>query len=550
MNSRPPVSSAPLLRTVGSARAERRASPRVAKHFTSTYRRSSAFLAIPKRQVEAAVITDYSRNGACLRLAQPILVGEWVSLRLEQQHARPQTTLNPKQRAIVVREVAVNEDSANDVDGNYYTYGVRFGDDLPTAWSYAWYRVFPLAIFLLFLAGTANVFYLKSYNVTYFWYSPLFNIYSLLISIYILSRFALALFYRPPSDSDYLPSISVIVACKNEEDSIGKTLDCIFRSDYPPQLMQVIAVNDGSTDNTLDEMERARQLNPRLQVINFPKNRGKRHGMAEGARAANGEILVYIDSDSFVRRDTMRKLVRGFKDVTVGAVCGHANVQNARANLLTKMQEVRYFVAFRVIKAAESLLSAVSCCSGCLAAYRRGYVMPILDVWLNQRFLGTEATFGDDRSLTNFMLRRYRVIYDADAVCTTLVPDSYRVFFRQQLRWKKSWIRESLIGSMFMWRRHPLAAFFYYLGVLFPLIAPIIVVKAVILPLVGYGMVSYLYIYGVILMATLYGLAYLGRYRNWLWVYGITFSVFYMTVLVWQTYYAMLTVRRNHWGTR
>lgn len=101
-----------------------------------------------------------------------------------------------------------------------------------------------------------------------------------------------------------------------------------------------------------------------------------------------------------------------------------------------------------------------------------------------------------------------------------------------------------------MWRRHPLAAFFYYLGVLFPIIAPIIVMIAIFLPLMGIGNVSYLYIYGVILMASMYGLVYLGRYRDSLWVFGISFSVFYMTVLVWQTYYALLTVRRNHWGTR
>jgi hyaluronan synthase len=537
-------------RTTGKVHGERRSTPRVAARFSATCRRSSAFLALPKQQVDTAVITDYGQNGACLRLAKPIQVGEWVSLRLEQQYARPQTTLHAKQRVIIVREANDDQRRSENSDGNFYTYGVRFGNDFPAAWSYAWYRTFPLAIFLLFLAGAANVLYLKSNNVTLFWYSPLFNVYSLLISIYILSRFALASFYRPPKNVGYSPSISAIVVCKNEEASIGKTLDCIFRSDYPHLLMEVIAVNDGSTDYTLMEMELAQLKHPALRIISFPKNRGKRHGMAAGARAASGEILVYIDSDSFVRRDTMRNLVRSFKDASVGAVCGHANVQNARANLLTKMQEVRYFVAFRVVKAAESLLSAVSCCSGCLAAYRRSYVMPILDVWLNQRFLGTEATFGDDRSLTNFMLRRYRVLYDSEAVCTTIVPDNYRVFFRQQLRWKKSWIRESLIGSMFMWRRHPLAAFFYYLGVLFPLIAPIIVLKALFLPLLGIGTVSYLYIYGVVLMASLYGLTYLARYRDSLWVYGISFSVFYMTILVWQTYYAVLTVRRNHWGTR
>jgi hyaluronan synthase len=176
--------------------------------------------------------------------------------------------------------------------------------------------------------------------------------------------------------------------------------------------------------------------------------------------------------------------------------------------------------------------------------------MDILDIWLNQKFLGIEATFGDDRSLTNFMLRRYRVLYDSEAVCSTLVPSTYRVFFRQQLRWKKSWIRETFIASKFMWKRHPLAAFFFYMGAVFPMIAPFIVINALVLPLFVFQPISFLYVYGAFLMACLYSLVYLGYFRDGIWIYGILFSFFYMIVLVWQTYYALLTVRQNHWGTR
>jgi hyaluronan synthase len=176
--------------------------------------------------------------------------------------------------------------------------------------------------------------------------------------------------------------------------------------------------------------------------------------------------------------------------------------------------------------------------------------MEFLYVWLAQSFLGRPATFGDDRSLTNFMLRRWRVIYDSSAVCSTIVPPTMHQFFRQQLRWKKSWIRESLLASLFMWKRHPLAAFYFYLGVVFPLVSPAVVFIALVLPLLGVGEFSYLYIYGTALMALLYGLVYLVRHKSSLWFYGLVFSIFYMLVLVWQTYYALATVRRNHWGTR
>ena len=427
---------------------------------------------------------------------------------------------------------------------------MEFANDRKEIIKYRFFKFLPKLVTLFLVLGTLNVLYLKWFNVFYFWYQPVLNVYSIIISVYILSRFIFSAFYRPPEDKNHFPTITVVIACKNEEESIRRTIDCVYRSDYPSDRLEVIAVNDGSTDDTLKEMSQSAREHPSLKVVNFKANQGKRQGMAIGARMAKGEILVYIDSDSFVRPDGLYKIVQGFYDSAVGAVCGHANVTNARVNALTKMQEVRYFVAFRVIKAAESLFSTVSCFSGCFAAYRRKYVMDILDPWLNQKFLGIPATFGDDRSLTNFMLRKYRVIYHAEAVCTTLVPEKYGVFFRQQLRWKKSWIRESFLACLFMWKRHPVAAFFFYCGVMFPIIAPFIVLNAIVLPLLGFWPFSYLYIYGAMLMAGLYSLVYLAFYRNSLWVYGISFSVFYMLVLVWQTYYALFTVRQNHWGTR
>jgi hyaluronan synthase len=487
----------------------------------------------------SGMLRQWSRVGARLETSEPLTRGDWLEVRLPPVSPR---SLGRPGRWRAARVVWAPDDAG--------AYGIEFCRGARLVLSRVSSVLLPLLAIVLFAAGVSHVLVLKAANVHYFWYRPVANVYSLLISFYILSRFFLSVFYRPPRRPGYRPSVSVVIACKNEEESIGRTIDCVYASDYPAELVEVVAVNDGSTDGTLLEMQRAAQRHPGLKVIDFGRNRGKRHGMAAGARAARGEILVYVDSDSFVRHDTLREIVQGFADPDVGGVCGHAHVHNARKNFLTRMQEVRYYVAFRVVKAAESLFGAVACCSGCLAAYRRSYVMAILDVWLNQRFLGMEATFGDDRSLTNFMLRRYRVIYSSRAVCSTLVPEGYRQFFRQQLRWKKSWVRETFIAARFMWRRHPLAAFFFYLGAIFPLISPVVVGNALVYPLFGGGSVSLLYIYGATLMSALYGLYYLGRMRSGLWVYGVAFSFFYMFVLVWQTYYAMLTVQRNHWGTR
>ena len=416
--------------------------------------------------------------------------------------------------------------------------------------------ILPSFVWFLFTVVVLIVLYLKYFNIYYFYYAPVFHIYSLLVSFYILSRFGIALLYKPPPYVGYLPTVTAIVSCKNEEDSIYDTVACIFASNYPRSRLEVIVVDDGSTDGTYSEMLRAKQTYPSLKILKFPRNLGKRHGMAAGALAAKHDILVYIDSDSFVEPFAIRKLVQSFSDPLVGGACGLARVKNATTNHLTKMQEVRYYVAFCVNKATESVFSAVSCCSGCLAAYRRAYVMPILNQWLHQRFLGSQATFGDDRSLTNYMLRRYKVVFDSEAVCSTIVPATARSFFKQQLRWKKSWIRETFIASGFMWRKHPIAALSHYINAVIPVISPFIVLRSIVIPVLsmcfpifGTVPISTLYLIGCLLMVSLYGLYYFAYVQSRLWVYGFC-SFAYSFVLIWLTYYALVTVRRNHWGTR
>ena len=208
-------------------------------------------------------------------------------------------------------------------------------------------------------------------------------------------------------------------------------------------------------------------------MIDFPENRGKRAAMAAGIRATAAETIVFVDSDSVVEPDALRLLVQPLADPRVGAVCGHADVLNVRETWLTRMQAVRYFVAFRVVKAAESVFNAVTCCSGCFSAYRREAIMPRLEWWEGQTFLGVESTFGDDRSLTNCVLRDWRIVYEKNAVSHTIVPTTFRAFVKQQTRWKRSWTRESLMVSRFIWRKHPVAAAFTYLSIVLPLIAPV-----------------------------------------------------------------------------
>ncbi len=179
-------------------------------------------------------------------------------------------------------------------------------------------------------------------NITYYWYQPLTNLYSIAIAGFILSRFMLSLCYRVPKDTDISPTVSIIITAFNEEDAIYRTVECCYAIDYPQSLFDVIVVDDGSSDGTIAEIERAQQVWPSLKLVAFERNKGKREAMAAGARLAQGEILVYVDSDSFLRSDGVRKIVQGFSDPRVAAVAGHTEVANVTINSLTKMQQARY----------------------------------------------------------------------------------------------------------------------------------------------------------------------------------------------------------------
>lgn len=381
---------------------------------------------------------------------------------------------------------------------------------------------------------------------------PVFAAYSISVVIYVLGRFVFALFYRSKPDVGHRPTVSIIVPAFNEEEGIIGTIRSCLDVDYPTHLFEVIVVNDGSTDSTWDRILEAKARWPHLYAVDLGRNYGKRGAMAEGIRRSKGDVLCFVDSDSYLERDAVINIAQPFSDPRVGAVVGHADVRNDSVNWMTKMQQVRYYSAFRVIKGTESMLSGtVTCASGCCAAYRRSTVLPLLDEWEFQTFLGRPATFGDDRALTNRILNRHRVVYQASARAATIVPENPRTFFRQQLRWKKSWLRESMQVIRYFWRKNPLAALFTYASIAFPFVAPWVVLHAVGARLLG-GQPGglWFYIIGTYAMALLYSLYYAFSHHDGYWFHGMTFVLLYMTVLVFQTYWGILTMRDNRWGTR
>ncbi len=379
-------------------------------------------------------------------------------------------------------------------------------------------------------------------------------IYSLLTGAFLLSRFAIVLFYTDHHTTKYkkkdYPQISVVIACKNEEDSIFKTIETCMQSDYPSSL-ECIVVDDGSTDKTYEAMERAKKAFKGVELIKFEQNRGKREGMAEGILVAKNEVIVFVDSDSFVKKDAIRIIAEHFmKDPKVGAVSGNSKVENIDVNALTKMQSARYGVSFDIFKACEGVFGTVTCCPGCFSAYRTSAIKEVLDAWRNQMFLGTRSTFGDDRSLTNHILKNWKVEYCTTAEATTIVPEQFKKFFKQQLRWKKSWIREGSNAAKFIWKKHPIASLSFYTNLLIPIFGPFIVGYVLYYGLIVHKELPLVYFGGLTAMSVLFGAFYYIRGQNKYWWYVVLFTWLYSIILIWQMPYALLKLRDTKWGTR
>ena len=309
---------------------------------------------------------------------------------------------------------------------------------------------------------------------------PLFAGYSIAVVIYVLGRFVGALFYRPVPDRGYRPTVSVIVPAFNEEDGIIGTIESCLAVDYPGTGSRSSSSTTARPTAPGSASSRPRPAGPSSTPSTSAATTASGAPWPRASAGPRARSSCFVDSDSYLEPDAVTAIVQPFADDRVGAVVGHADVRNGTANWITKMQQVRYYSAFRVIKGTESLLSGtVTCASGCCAAYRAAAVLPLLDEWEFQTFLGRPATFGDDRALTNRVLSRHRVVYQSTARAETVVPEHLRVFFRQQLRWKKSWLRETLYVVRYFWRKNPLAALFTYASIAFPFMAPFVVLHAV-----------------------------------------------------------------------
>ena len=143
-----------------------------------------------------------------------------------------------------------------------------------------------------------------------------------LIVIWLAYRFK-----RGPR-TDFVEPISVVIAAYNEGKVIAETLRTLLATDYKGEI-EVVVVDDGSRDQTAEEVERVANSDPRVRLLQ-QENRGKARALQRGLAAARHGIVVFIDADTQCQHDTLPRLLEPFADARIGAVSGHAKVGNLR----------------------------------------------------------------------------------------------------------------------------------------------------------------------------------------------------------------------------
>ncbi len=366
--------------------------------------------------------------------------------------------------------------------------------------------------------------------------------------------------YKPVTSvaDDDLPTCTVIVPAYNEGKQVWSTLMSLSESDYPAHKLQLLAIDDGSKDDTWFWMQQAKKkLGDRLTILQQPKNMGKRHALYRGFNLGTGEVFVTVDSDSVVTPDTMRNLVSPFAvNENCGAVAGNIQVLNNDRALLPKMLNVSFVLSFEFQRAVESKLNSVLCTPGALAAYRRDAVFACLPEWINQTFMGKPSDIGEDRAMTNMILKQgHHALFQRNAYAYTNVPEKYNGLYKMFIRWDRSNVRENLMMSKYVFtdfrKESKTGARLLFLNQSLKLIMTYPFLFFMLFFVWAHPMLFLsTTLAGILLASTFSVLFYAKRYslKESFWAYS--YSILYTFGLFWITPYAIITAAKRGWLTR
>ncbi|MDW8084410.1 MAG: glycosyltransferase [Candidatus Caldarchaeum sp.] len=316
---------------------------------------------------------------------------------------------------------------------------------------------------------TSLLVFVEEFNFYREWYRPIMisSFTVLFLSNMLFLPLSLAFYRREEKKMEkeyFVAPVSVIVPAYNEEKWIGHCIEALLEAEYPSK--EIIVVDDGSTDGTYDVA--SRYVKHGVMVLRKP-NGGKASALNFGMLFATGEIIVVVDADSIVTRDTFKHLLAPFKDPKVVGVAGNVKVVNP-VNWLTKNQALEYVTQLNIVRRATSYYGVVQVMPGPLAAFRRKEAVAVGKY--------DRVTLTEDFDLTVKLLKTGGVIQSPPgAFAYTEAPSKLSSLYRQRLRWYR--------GNIQVLLRHSDAFRVSRYGFLTYLIFPLMVVQQVVIPVLG-----------------------------------------------------------------
>jgi hyaluronan synthase len=290
---------------------------------------------------------------------------------------------------------------------------------------------------------------------------------------------------KAKKDYSYQPTVSVLMPCFNEGKTVYETIESISKSNYPSEKFEVIAQDDCSVDDSYEWMQKAQRdfSNIRIRTGRNAFNCGKARTVCNAMELSSAEVIISIDSDCIFHPDAIRELTACFAEPNMGSVGGRVGVRNPNDSIITAIQTIIYYSAFQLYKIPENWTRSVCCISGCLFAIRRELLLKIEPAIRARHWFGIPVNQGEDRFLTHqTLLHGYGTYINNDALCWTTVPNTLSVLFKQQLRWRRSIVRDFFFTMktlpQHVWKLHPNTVLTLVLVPLGAIIAFLVVVEA------------------------------------------------------------------------
>ena len=249
----------------------------------------------------------------------------------------------------------------------------------------------------------------------------------------------------PPPMQEF-PFATLLIPCHNEGDNVDETLGAALAQKYPD--FEVIAINDGSQDNTAERLNALAAIHPRLRVIHLDRNLGKANALRMGALAARSEYLVCIDGDALLDEYATHWMVWHLTSgPRVGAVTGNPRIRN-RSTLLGRLQVGEFSSIIGMIKRAQRVYGRIFTVSGVISAFRRTALHNI-GYW-------TDDMVTEDIDISwRLQMDHWDIRYEPNALCFILMPETLKGLWRQRLRWAQGGVEVLLRHStdLFNWRK-------------------------------------------------------------------------------------------------